>query len=234
MRARSIGARRAPRSQLCVATAAVAARRAVAAFLRSSLIAPTRRALPRFHTQLSLGRNGWQSERVAPGGAFPARRAGATLVTTGSGAEDGWGDPATDPRASTSLINDCPLTPAANFFVRIECFLGRTQFFGHVLQVDPNARPGVKPSSHRIDEHVGWLEMRRGLRVARAPALETGKCVLLLFRAPDLDERARRYPSARRLHARRFIRLLLIVRRPGRVAQPLLCMTLGELQQAVD
>ena len=127
-----------------------------------------------------------------------------------------------------------PLAPAANFFVRIECFLGRTQFLGHVLQVDANARPRVKPPAHRIDEHVRWLKMRGSLRMACTPSLEPRKRVVLLLGAPDLDERALRYPSARRLHARRFIRLLLIVRRPWRVTQPLLCMTPGELQQAVD
>ena len=98
---------------------------------------------------------------VRAGGAgrgLPTRRAGATLVTSGLGAEDGWGDPATGPASFiASLINDSPTYPAANFFVRIECLLRRTQFFGHVLQVDPNARPRVKPPAHRIDEHVSRL-----------------------------------------------------------------------------
>ena len=136
---------------------------------------------------------------VRAGGAgrgLPARRAGATLVTSGLGAEDGWGDPATGP-ASLSLHSSTirPLTPAADFFVWIERFLTWTQFLGHVLQVDTNARPRVKPPAHRIDEHVRWLKMRGSLRMACTPSLEPRKRVVLLLGAPDLDERALRYSS---------------------------------------
>ena len=56
-----------------------------------------------------------------------------------------------------------------------------------VLQVDPDARPGAEAAAHRIDQHVGRLQMRRGVRMPRPPALETGQRVFLLLRAPDLD-----------------------------------------------
>ena len=51
------------------------------------------------------------------------------------------------------------LTPlqSSGVVVRIERFLRRPQRLRHVLQVDADARPGVKAAAHRIDEHVGRL-----------------------------------------------------------------------------
>ena len=49
----------------------------------------------------------------------------------------------------------------------------------------------VEAAAHRVDEHVGGLEVRRRLRMPRLPALEAGQRILLLpARAADLDQRA--------------------------------------------
>ena len=50
---------------------------------------------------------------------------------------------------------------------------------------------------HRIHQHVGRLEVRRRLGVARLPALQPGQRILLPLRAADLDQRMLR--RARRL-----------------------------------
>src|SRR5262245_29098316 len=81
-----------------------------------------------------------------------------------------------------------PVAPATHFLVGVERFLRGPEIFRHVLQVDPNSRPGVKPPAHRIDEHVGRLKMCRGLGMSCAPALEAGERVVLLLRTPDLNE----------------------------------------------
>ena len=60
---------------------------------------------------------------------------------------------------------------------------------GHVLQVHADARPGVKPAAHRVDQHVGRFEVRGRVGMARFPAGEPGERILLLLRAGDLDER---------------------------------------------
>jgi hypothetical protein len=53
----------------------------------------------------------------------------------------------------------------------------------------------------------------------RLPTLQTGKRVLLLLRAPDLDQRVLEDPPLRRLHPGRLAALLLIMRRPRRITQ---------------
>ena len=59
-----------------------------------------------------------------------------------------------------------------------------------------------KRPAHRVDQHVGRLEVRGGLGMSRLPALESGERVFLPPRAPDLDQRELGRPAARRLHAR--------------------------------
>ena len=72
----------------------------------------------------------------------------------------------------------CPVV--RHVVVRIERLLRRPQLVRHVLQVHADARPGLKAAAHRIDEHVGRLEVRGGLGVARLPALEAGERIFLL------------------------------------------------------
>ena len=78
----------------------------------------------------------------------------------------------------------------------IERFLRRPQLRRHVLQVHADARPGGEAAAHRVDQHVGRLEMRRRLGMARLPALEPGERILLALRAADLDQRMLRTRGA--------------------------------------
>src|SRR5262245_21610698 len=72
----------------------------------------------------------------------------------------------------------------------------------------------------------------RGCRgVAPLPALQPGQCILFALCATDLDQRMFGCAAARRLHARRLIGLLLVLRRPRRVAEPLALMTRRQLEQ---
>jgi hypothetical protein len=82
----------------------------------------------------------------------------------------------------------------------------------------------VEPSTHRVNEHIGGLQMCRGLRMTCAPPFEPRERVSLLLGAADLNERMFRDPAPRGLHARWFVRLLLVVRRPRRVAQTVFLM----------
>jgi len=65
------------------------------------------------------------------------------------------------------------------------------QILGHVLQVDADARPRLKSSTHAIDEHVRGLQMRRRFGMTRLPPRQSCLRVGFLLRAPNLDERAR-------------------------------------------
>jgi hypothetical protein len=53
----------------------------------------------------------------------------------------------------------------------------------------------MKPPAHRVDEHVGRLEMCGRIGMTGLPALEPLEGVALLPGAADLDERPRRPPS---------------------------------------
>ena len=116
--------------------------------------------------------------------------------------------------------------PIVGRIVRIERFLRRPQLLRHVLQVHADARPGVKPAAHGIDEHVGGREVRGGLGVTRLPALETGERIRLFAaraRSRSADASRPRPPrpgGADGWTRARFTRLLLVVRRPRRIAQP--------------
>src|SRR6185503_3910850 len=88
--------------------------------------------------------------------------------------------------------------------------------------------------AHRVDEDVRRLEMRRRLRMSSTPALETRERILLAMRASDLDQWMNRHAPPRRLHARRFARLLLVLRRPRRVAKSLTLVPRGQLEQGVE
>jgi len=68
-----------------------------------------------------------------------------------------------------------------------------------VLQVDADARPGLEPPAHRIDQHVGGLEVRSGVRVSRFPALEAGERIFLRAGPADLEQRLGAGASAGRL-----------------------------------
>src|SRR5438552_15039501 len=76
-----------------------------------------------------------------------------------------------------------PERESPSAFVRIEWLLRRPQFDRHVLQVHADARPGMKPAAHRVDEDVGRREVGRGFGVARPPTFEPGQRSLLALRA---------------------------------------------------
>src|SRR6188472_905111 len=73
--------------------------------------------------------------------------------------------------------------------------------------------------------------MRGGVGVARAPAFEPGQRVLFLLRAPNLDQRTTGDTPPGGLHARRLARLLLVLRRPWRIALTLALVARRELEQ---
>ena len=76
--------------------------------------------------------------------------------------------------------------------------------------------------------------MCRGVRVASLPPLEPGERVLFALRSTDLDQGVLGGTGPGWLHPGRFTPLLLVMRRPGRVAQTLALVPKGQLQQRVD
>ena len=88
-----------------------------------------------------------------------------------------------------------------------------------------------KRPAHRVDQHVGRLQVRRRIGMTRAPSLETRERIVFLFRAADFDQRMLRHATRRRLDARGFVGLLLVVRRPRRIAEAFLLVASGELEQ---
>jgi hypothetical protein len=58
------------------------------------------------------------------------------------------------------------LTPSARIVVRIGSFLRRTHTFGHMAQIDANARPRRRTAAHRINEDVVDREMTPPPRVS--------------------------------------------------------------------
>src|SRR3954451_1150030 len=77
--------------------------------------------------------------------------------------------------------------PTFRFSIRIECLLDGTQMIRNVLEVHAHARPGRKPSAHRIDENVGRLEVRGRIGMSRAPAFQSGERLFFFLGAPDLN-----------------------------------------------
>src|SRR5437773_623275 len=103
--------------------------------------------------------------------------------------------------------------------VRVAALLTGPELRRHVLQVHADPRPGGRAAAHRIDQHIGGLEVFRGFGVTRLPALEPRERVLLALGPRDLDQRVFGGAGPGRLHPRGLAALLLEVRRPGRVAQ---------------
>ena len=121
--------------------------------------------------------------------------------------------------------------------VRIERLLSRPQLVGHVLQVDADARPGREAAAHRVDEHVGRLQVRGRLRMPRLPALEPRERVLLPLRARRSRSSGcvRASPAASTAATRGGSPgLLPVVRRPRRVALPVALLPRRELEQRVE
>jgi hypothetical protein len=85
----------------------------------------------------------------------------------------------------------------------------------YVTQVHPHARPRRRTAAHGVDEDVVDGEVRGGFGMAGFPAFESRERFVLVLRFGDGDERVFR---ARRGDAGRLAVLLLVVRRPGRVA----------------
>ena len=91
-----------------------------------------------------------------------------------------------------------------------------------MTQIDPDARPGGRAAAHRVDEDVVRLQPPRRFRVTALPAFEAGERVRLVRRPGDGDERGRgptRTLPARWRDPRRLVPLLLVVGRPGRIAE---------------
>src|SRR5262249_30213556 len=92
-------------------------------------------------------------------------------------------------RSSALPLADLFRIPAADVLVRIQIFLRRTQSFGDVLEVDPDARPCVEASAHRVDQHVCRLQVRRRFGMPRLPPLESFERTLFFFGSADFDQR---------------------------------------------
>ena len=111
--------------------------------------------------------------------------------------------------------------PHSSALVRIERFLRGPQLFGNVLQIDADARPRVKPAAHGVHEHVGGLQMRGGLGMARfqrsSPASASAfRCARPISTSGLARLSVRRDGCTRA----RLAGLLPVVRRPRRIAQP--------------
>jgi hypothetical protein len=87
------------------------------------------------------------------------------------------------------------IAPIVRLVVWIERLLRRPQRLGHVLKVHANPRPRPKPPAHRVDEHVGRLEVSGRVGMSGPPSLEPLEGVAFLPGAADLDERPRGRPS---------------------------------------
>ncbi len=120
----------------------------------------------------------------------------------------------------------------------------RTVRLRNVPQVHADPRPGAGSPAHRVDEDVVGLELRRRRRMARLPALEAGERLGLVLRLRHRDERLARSAPARgrldlsgrlaalrRRDARRLAALLLVVRRPGSVAETFGLLRGGEREE---
>src|SRR5690606_19767171 len=115
-----------------------------------------------------------------------------------------------------------PREAAPGIVVGVGILLRGALVFRHVAEVDADARPHRRAAAHRVDEDVldGEVGGRGG--VAGLPALEPGEGVVLLLRLGDRDERlGRALLLAGGLDPRGLAGLLLVVRRPGGVAEPL-------------
>src|SRR5512143_2975033 len=65
--------------------------------------------------------------------------------------------------------------PRTRVVVGVGLLLRRAQVLRHVLEVHADAGPRRGAPAHGVDQHVGRLQVRGGLRVARLPALEAGQ-----------------------------------------------------------
>src|SRR4029453_13329392 len=127
------------------------------------------------------------------------------------------------------IAADAP--PVVRRLVRIERLLFGPQWRWDVLKVHSNARPRAKPAAHGVHEHIGRFEMCGRLGMAEPPTLEAGERVLLFRGASDFDQRVFRGTPAGRLHPSRLARLLLVLRRPRRIAESLTFVARRQLEQ---
>ena len=124
--------------------------------------------------------------------------------------------------------------PVIHVVVRIERFLWRTLFLGYVLQIDADASPCAEAAPHGVNQHVGWLQVRGGIRVACLPPFDAGQCRSLVTRTSDLDEWMHRRAPLRGSDTRCFTSLLTVVRWPRRITMAVAFLLCGELEQPLE
>jgi len=93
------------------------------------------------------------------------------------------------PRSGSSEKSRGPDSKVPRIVVHFERFLWRAGGFGHVLQVEPNARPAGATTSHRVNQDVVRLKHGPHLGVPRSPALEAIHSFPLGGRAGNFDQR---------------------------------------------
>ena len=89
-----------------------------------------------------------------------------------------------------------------------------------MLQVDPDARPRLKASAHRVHERVRRFQMRGDVGVTCFPTFETGECIRFFSGASNFDERVLWRASPRWCDTRAFADLFPVMRWPGGIAVP--------------
>src|SRR5574341_1246349 len=134
--------------------------------------------------------------------------------------------------------------------IRVRRLFRATLALRHVPKVHPNARPRRVFPAHRVDEHIVLLQQIRRLRMPRFPPFESLQRILPVLRLRHRDQRVFRLPPPaafrpfvvrltrtiylllpRRLHPRRLVGRLLVLRRPRRVAHPLSLLLLHQFEQ---
>src|ERR1041385_1650157 len=109
------------------------------------------------------------------------------------------------------------------------------EVLGEVLSVESDSVPRRGPSAHLIDEHVRRLQQLGDARMPLLPFRQSRERLLLVVAVTHFDQRKLRNPARLRgLHAGRLAGLLLVVRRPGRVALPFPLLPRRELEQPVQ
>src|SRR5207302_1462835 len=137
-----------------------------------------------FTSQTRSGRSGSREGSFLGAAASRARLRGEVRSSAGRSLPPCRDLPALAARQTARRVplraagSDQALRAREGVLVGIQRLLSRPQSLRHMLEIDPHTRPrGIAPA-HRIDKHVGRLQVLRRLRMALLPALEAGERIL--------------------------------------------------------